>query len=511
MKKKWITISLLIVLMLSGCNKTDAVSTGDKATSDKSTEAVSTGAISAGAVSEENREETRTDIEAESRTGETAISQFIDKKGEAIPKEAERVVLGDEQFDAYIPLLAGKRVALFSNHTGIVGDQTSISGAEKGEHADLIPFGYDGEGNEITYGQHILDALVEHGVNVTAIFSPEHGFRGTADAGESIADSVDAQTGVPILSLYHENTHYPSKENMDTFDILVVDMQDVGLRYYTYYISMYYLMDACAVHGKEMIILDRPNPNGSYVDGPILKEEYKSGVGQLPIPVVYGMTWGELAQMINGEGWLEAGKDACALTVIPCKHYSHSMKTDLICRPSPNIRDMRAVYLYASTCFFENTCVSVGRGTDQPFEIYGSPYLDGEEYTYTFVPQSIEGAKEPPFENETCFGRDLREIPLEEIWEDGINLDHLIGAYNTFHKEYPDGDFFRYPSRNSSLNASPNAGQGGVYWIDLLSGSDDLRKQIIAGKSAEEIKESWQDDIRTFKEQRKPYLLYEEP
>ena len=379
------------------------------------------------------------------------------------------LVLGDEQFDAYIPLLADKRVALFSNHTGIVGDKD----------------------------RHILDALIEHDVNVTAVFSPEHGFRGTEDAGESVNDSIDEKTGVPILSLYRGNSHYPSAEDMETFDTLVVDMQDVGLRYYTYYISMYYLMDACASTGKEVIILDRPNPNGFYVDGPILQEKYKSRVGQLPIPIVYGMTWGELAQMINGEGWLASGKDACNLTVIPCLNYTHDMKTTLIRRPSPNLKDMRAVYLYASTCFFENTYVSVGRGTDKPFEIYGSPYLPQETNPYTFTPQDMEGANNPPFEGELCYGKDLSDIPLEDIWAAGIDLNYLIDAYNDFHEAHPDMDFF---------DNEPN---GAKYWIDYLSGSDDLRKQIIAGKSADEIKASWQDDIEAFKAQREPYLLYE--
>ena len=385
------------------------------------------------------------------------------------PDAKQPLTLGDEQFDVYIPLLEDKRVALFSNHTSIVGDKD----------------------------RHILDALIEHDVNVTAIFSPEHGFRGTEDAGEAVNDAIDEKTGVPILSLYSKDTHYPSPESMDTFDTLVVDMQDVGLRYYTYYISMYYLMDVCAAEGKEVIILDRPNPNGFYVDGPILQDKYRSGVGVLPIPIVYGMTWGELAQMINGEGWLNAGKDACDLTVIPCLNYTHDMKTSLICNPSPNLKDMRAVYLYASTCFFENTYVSVGRGTDKPFVIYGSPYLPQETNPYTFTPQDMDGAGNPPFEGEICYGKDLSDIPLEEIWAAGINLNYLIDAYNDFHEANPDMDFF---------DNEPN---GAKYWIDYLSGSDDLRKQIIAGKSADEIKASWQDDIEAFKAQREPYLLYE--
>lgn len=420
-----------------------------------------------------------------------------DNSVKSIPKEEEaKVILGDEQFDEYIPMLEGKRVALFSNHTGIVGDETSGSGDRDAD----THFGVDEKGNEITYGRHILDALIEQDVNVVAIFSPEHGFRGTEDAGASIDNSVDEKTGVPILSLYaDDNSHAPAKEDMDRFDVLVVDMQDVGLRYYTYYISMYYLMDACASYDKEFMILDRPNPNGFYVDGPILKEQYKSGVGQLPIPVVYGMTWGELADMINGEGWLDAGKNACKLTVIPCKNYSHQTKTSLIRNPSPNIKDMRAVYLYASTCFFENTLMSVGRGTDFPFEAYGSPYLkDVKGFDFTFTPKSMAGATEPPFMDETCYGVDLREVSLEEIWEKGINVEYLVSAYNACKEAAEDKTFWGEPDDN------------GLYWIDKLSGSDELRKMIEEGKTAEEIKASWQEDISAFKEQRKPYLLYEE-
>ena len=407
------------------------------------------------------------------------------------------VILGDEQFDKYIPMLEGKRVALFSNYTGIVGDKNSGT-FRTGTDPCSIPFGTGADGEEIIYGEHILDALIERDVNVTAVFCPEHGFRGTEDAGAGVDDSVDDKTGVPILSLYSGGGHSLSREAMDRFDILVADMQDVGLRYYTYYISLYYLMDACAAEGKEVLILDRPNPNGFYVDGPILEEEYKSGVGILPIPVVYGMTWGELAQMINGEGWLEAGQDACDLTVIPCRNYTHQTKTSLIRRPSPNLKDMRAVYLYASTCFFENTAVSVGRGTDHPFEIYGSPYLEEVDgFDFSFTPRSMEGASNPPFKGETCYGVDLREIPIGEIEGAGINLDYLIEAYNAVSEAAPDVDFWGRPD-------------GGQYWIDKLSGSSLLRTMIEEGRSAQEIKDTWQEDLEAFKEQRRPYLLYKE-
>ena len=423
-----------------------------------------------------------------------------------ISTNSERIMLGNEQFDLYIPMLNGKRVALYSNHTGIVGDkifqedgsQADITNGNSEIDKSLIQFGTDSEGNEIIYGEHILDALIERNVNVTAIFCPEHGFRGTEDAGATIDNSVDEKTGVPILSLYANNTHSPSSEDMGKFDTLVIDMQDVGLRYYTYYITMYYLMDACAAANKEVIILDRPNPNGFYVDGGILQDSYKSGVGQLPIPIVYGMTWGELAQMINGEGWLESGKNSCNLIIIPCKNYSHDKKSYLIRKPSPNIKDMRAVYLYASTCFFENTLISVGRGTEFPFEVYGSPYLENVEgFSFSFTPRSIEGAQNPPFENETCYGEDLRDIPIENILSEGINLDYLVRAYRAVKTKLPDESFWGTPDKN------------GIYWIDKLSGSDELRKMIDNGKTAQEIKASWENDIEFFKKQREPYLIYE--
>ena len=410
--------------------------------------------------------------------------------------DSQQIMTGDVQFDKYIPLLNGKRVALFSNHTGIVGDSTS----ETGSPDENTRFGIGTDGKPLTYGEHILDALIERGVNVAAIFSPEHGFRGNEDAGANVDNSIDEKTGVPILSLYAgAGTHYPSSEDMAKFDTIVVDMQDVGLRYYTYYISMYYLMDACTSYGKEVIILDRPNPNGFYVDGPILKSGYESGEGRLPLPIVYGMTWGELAQMINGEGWLSAGANTCNLTVIPCANYTHQSKTFLIRNPSPNIKDMRAVYLYASTCFFENTKISVGRGTDFPFEIYGSPYLEGiEGFDFTFTPRSMEGALEPPFKDEVCYGVDLRTVPIDEILAAGIEPEYLLSAYNAYMSTSPEESFWGQPNAK------------GFYWIDLLSGSDELRKMIDEGKTAMEIKASWQGDIAAFKEQRKPYLLYAE-
>ena len=414
--------------------------------------------------------------------------------------KSQDVVLGDEQFDAYLPLLAGKKVALFSNQSGIVGDLSSDDGTvPDGTDVSLIPFGTDGSGNPVSYGPHLLDELLSRGISVEAIFTPEHGFRGTSDAGSGDSADVDPKTGVPILPLYENGRNgSPSAQETDLFDVLLVDIQDVGLRYYTYHITLLHLMDACAKAGKKVIILDRPNPNGFYVDGPILQDGFHSGVGALPIPVVHGMTLGELAQMINGEGWLDAGKNSCDLTVIPCKNYTHADRYRLLRAPSPNLKDMRAVYLYASTCFFENTVVSVGRGTPHPFEIYGTPYLEGDPaHDFSFTPKSLEGAKNPPFEGKACYGADLRDIPLDRILSGGVDPTYLIDAYTAVMATHPEVDFFG------------TADKQGRYFADLLSGSDALRRMITEGRSAEEIRASWQPEVSAFCEKRKPYLLYD--
>ena len=365
------------------------------------------------------------------------------------------VILGAEQTKAYLPMLKNKRVALFSNHTGMVGNK------------------------------HTLDILIENKVNVVAIFSPEHGFRGTADAGEHVSSSVDEKTGVPILSLYDGNLGRPSEENIRKFDVLVVDIQDVGLRFYTYYASMVRLMDACAEFNRKMLILDRPNPNGFYVDGPVLDMKYKSGVGWLPIPVVHGMTLGELALMTNGERWLPASR-VCDVTVIPCKNYTHQTRYVLPVPPSPNLPDMKSIYLYPSTCYFEATPVSLGRGTDKPFQVYGHPNMKG--YDFTFTPRSISGAKNPPQLDRLCYGVDLSGKSDEEIWEKGIDLSYLIDAYRNLNL---DDHFFRP-------------------FFELLIGNENIRKMIKSGKSADEIKASWQEDVARFREERKPYLVYSE-
>jgi len=404
----------------------------------------------------------------------------------ACSKGESRVVLGDERFTEYIPLLEGKRVAIFSNQSGIVGDVIGgvPSRVQVTDRTASVPFPSIGEAD---FGPHLLDILLGKGIDVTAIFSPEHGFRGTADAGEHVSSSVDEKTGVPILSLYEGGRNRPSDESMSKFDVLVVDIQDVGLRYYTYYVTMQRLMNACSLFGKEVLILDRPNPNGFYVDGPVLEDDLHSGVGSLPIPIVHGMTLGELALMMNGEGWLEGG-NKCDLTVIPCEGYTHSTKYSLILPPSPNLKDMRAVYLYSSTCFFEGTEVSLGRGTDHPFEMYGHPDMKGCDFSFT--PRSVPGAKNPPLLDRLCYGVDLSSKPLEEIFSGKVNLEYVIHAYSNLGI---GEDFFL---KNGFFN--------------LLTGTRRVKAEIMEGKSADEIRVWWENDVKEFKEKRKPYLLYPE-
>lgn len=365
------------------------------------------------------------------------------------------VVVGAARLDQYIPQLKGKRVALLSNHTGMVGDK------------------------------HSLDLMLENGVNVVTLFSPEHGFRGKADAGEHVSSGVDEVTGIPIASLYDGKKSGPSQEVMDGIDVIVFDIQDVGLRYYTYYCTMLQLMNAAAEHGKEFIVLDRPNPNGMYVDGPILDMKYESGVGRLPITTVHGMTLGELARMIVGEKWLKEGRTV-DLTVVPCENYTHQTRYELPVAPSPNLRTMTSIYLYPSVCYFEGTTASLGRGTDMPFEVYGHP--DYKDHSFSFTPRSVPGAKNPPQLDNLCYGKDLRGVSDDDAIAQGINLDYVIDCYNQTGR--PD-DFF-------------------TKFFTLLSGKPEIVEMIKAGKSADEIKATWAGDVEAFKKQRKPYLLYAE-
>lgn len=379
----------------------------------------------------------------------------IAKKAKCDTPASGEIIVGAACTSEYVPLLKGKKVALLSNHTGVVGDK------------------------------HVLDIMLENGVDVTTIFSPEHGFRGNADAGEHVKSSVDEKTGIPIASLYDGNSKKPAKKVMDGFDVLVVDIQDVGLRFYTYYVTMINLMNAAIEYDKEVVVFDRPNPNGMYVDGPILDMKYKSGVGALPIPVVHGLTMGEIANMANGEGWLENGKKV-KLTVIKCKNYTHQSRYVLPVAPSPNLPNMHSIYLYPSTCYFEATPVSLGRGTDKPFQVYGHPNMKG--YDFSFTPRSIPGAKNPPQLDRECYGRDLTQIPDDEIIAKGINLEYVIDAYRNLNL---DDHFFRS-------------------FFELLIGNGKVRKMIKEGKSADEIKATWSEDVARFKEQRRPYLLYAE-
>lgn len=401
-----------------------------------------------------------------------------------------QVTTGDARVNEYLPLLKNQRVAIMSNHTGVIVQDGEVMKDAAGEN------------------MHVLDMLLNKKVNVVAIFSPEHGFRGTAKEGEIVKSSIDDKTGVPILSLYDGTGGRPSDESMALFDVLIIDIQDVGLRFYTYYVTMIKLMEACAEQGKKVIVMDRPNPNGHYVDGPILDMKHKSGVGYLPIPVVHGMTLGELALMANGEKWLKEGRQ-CDLTVIPCKGYTHQTFYRLPVAPSPNLRTMLAVYLYPSMCYFEATPVSLGRGTDKPFMIYGhplyrpipNPSLKGQGVVsesgnrgigelvnrgigepITFTPaNNVQGGRK-------CHGVDLSKMSEEEARTKGIDLTYLIDAYRAL---YMDNYFFRS-------------------FFELLIGQDYVRKMIIQGKTNEEIRLMWQDDVAKFKEQRRPYLLYEE-
>lgn len=370
---------------------------------------------------------------------------------------ADTLMLGAERLGECLPTLAGKRVALYSNHTGILPS-----------------------------GKHTLDALTDSGVDVRCVFSPEHGFRGKADAGEEVSSSIDEQTRVRVVSLYGKGHAKAMEAALDSIDAVVVDIQDVGLRFYTYYCTMLELMDACARRGLDFVVLDRPNPNGMYVDGPILDMKYESGVGRLPMPIVHGLTLGEMAMMANGEGWLPS-KKAARLTVVPCTGYDHQTRYTLPVAPSPNLPNMKSIYLYPSLCYFEATPVSLGRGTDKPFQIYGHPGMKGRDYTFT--PRSVSGAKNPPLLGQLCYGVDLSGLSDDEIIAKGINLEYVIDAYRDL--GMPDNEFFRS-------------------FFELLIGRGDIRGMIAEGKSADEIKATWADDVEQFKGLRRKYLLYAE-
>lgn len=363
--------------------------------------------------------------------------------------QSSGIKTGAEQLDLLLPKLQDKRVAFLVNHTAVIGRT------------------------------HLVDSLQKRGVDIKKILSPEHGFRGNADAGETVTDGVDTKTGLPVISLYGNNKK-PTVEQLGDVDIVIFDIQDVGVRFFTYISSLHYLMEACAEQNKKLIVLDRPNPNGSYVAGPVLDPALKSFVGMHPIPIVHGLTVGELAQMINGEGWL-AGKRKCELEIIKLRNYTHQTLYTLPIKPSPNLPNQQSVLLYPSTCLFEGTVLSVGRGTQHPFEWIGHPDLKNQQFQFT--PISIEGmAKKPPHENSVCFGVDLSK---EKTGRE-ISLKYFIQLY----KRFPDKEKFFIP------------------YFDKLAGTKLLREQIKKGMTEKQIKATWKKNLDMYKLMRKKYLIY---
>ena len=378
------------------------------------------------------------------------------------PAAETQIKTGADQIEKYISLLQGKRIGIVANQTTVIGKSS------------------------------LIDSLKSLGVNIVKIFGPEHGFRGTASAGAIVADSMDAQTGIRVVSLYGRKSK-PSKEDLADVDLMIFDIQDVGARFYTYINLLAKVMEACAENNIELLILDRPNPNGYSVDGPVLDLKLKSGIGMFPIPITHGMTIGELAGMYNGEGWL-ANKLQCKVSVIQVANYSHNMEYVLPVAPSPNLNTQQSILLYPSLCLFEGTIISQGRGTYFPFTVLGNPDLKGK-YSFSYTPVSIKGMSETPLhQNKTCYGIDLRNYDTSEMKKTGqINLQWLFEIYQA----YPYKDkFFDYKQSKEMGN------------FDKLAGVTLLREQIIAGKSEQEIRQSWEPALSDFRKLRSKYLLY---
>lgn len=366
----------------------------------------------------------------------------------------DSVITGAEQLNVYLPKLRNQKVAVVANQTSIVGNE------------------------------HLIDVLLHASIDVKKIMTPEHGFRGVAEAGEEVASSVDKKTGLPVISLYGDHKK-PTADDLSGIDVVVFDLQDVGVRFYTYSSTLQYVMEACAEQKKKLILLDRPNPNGYYVDGPVLEPAYKSFVGMNPIPVVYGLTLGEYAQMLNGEGWLK-DKMQCNLEIIPVKGYTHNTLYQLPVRPSPNLPNMTAVYLYPSLCFFEGTIVSIGRGTDYPFQIVGYPGFT--EGPLEFTPHKNPEMKlSPLYENQKCHGFDLRDFG-----------NYYIPTSKKLYLFWLKNIYDNYTQKDKFFNS----------YFDKLAGTDKLRKQIIEGLNEDQIRQSWQKDLDAYKNIRKKYLLY---
>jgi uncharacterized protein YbbC (DUF1343 family) len=392
----------------------------------------------------------------------TGCAQTSTKLKGSAPSNVSRIIPAAERMDQYLPLLTGKKVAIFANHTSMAGTS------------------------------NLVDTLVKRGVNITVIFGPEHGFRGTADAGEKIDNVTDPATGIPVISLYGKKRK-PSADDLKNADVMIFDIQDVGVRFYTYISSLEEYMESAVENNKPIIILDRPNPNGFYIDGPVLDPKFKSFVGMQPVPIVYGMTIGEYAKMLAGENWLSPDTNKSSpinLTVIPCADYTHKSKYVLPVKPSPNLPEIQSVYLYPSTCFFEGTVLSEGRGTDHPFQLFGHPSLP--KNLASFTPRSKEGAKNPKLLNQQCYGWDLRGSADETLKKinNQIQLKWLIEAYRLF----PQKDSFFLKNN----------------FINLLAGNDILMKQVKERKTEAEIRKSWEPSLNEFKKIRKKYLLYED-
>lgn len=387
-------------------------------------------------------------------TATTEASKSPDVTSSVVSKE---IITGAENFDNYAALLKGKKVGIVTNQTGIV---TSDNGT-------IIS---------------VVDFLLDKKIDIKKIYAPEHGFRGTADAGELIKDGKDTQTGLPIISLYGNNKK-PKDEQLQGIDVMVFDLQDVGARFYTYISTLHYIIEACAENNIPLIVFDRPNPNGGIIDGPILEKENTSFIGMHAIPVLHGMTIGEYAQMINGEKWTK-NTTPCKLTVISCSNYNRNMPYHLPVKPSPNLPNDQAINLYASLCFFEGTNISLGRGTEKQFQIYGSPNLPEAKFTYSFTPQPNVGSKEPPLKGIKCFGEDLSKA--EKVKR--LELKWLIKAYNNT----TDKSKFFIP------------------FFTKLAGTTKLQEQIVSGKSEDQIRESWEDGLTKFRVIRKKYLIYTE-
>jgi len=372
------------------------------------------------------------------------------------------IITGAEQTELYLPLLKGKRVGVLANPTTIIKQR------------------------------HLVDSLQSIGINIVKVFGPEHGFRGNASNGAIVRDEVDQATGIPIISLYGAKRK-PSKQDLADIDIMIFDIQDVGCRFYTYINILRDVMESCAENNKLLLILDRPNPNGYLVDGPILDMKYKSGIGQFPIPIAHGMTIGEFAKMINGEGWI-TNKQKCEIKVIPVKNYNHDLEYVLPVKPSPNLNTQQSILLYPTTCLFEGTRLNHGRGTQFPFTILGSPLYKGK-YSFTYTPVSIPGMSESPlYKDELCYGLDLRKYDTRQLRKaKRINIQWVIDLY----RAYPEKDkFFDRTMSNQIGN------------IDFLAGVAEFKEQVKAGKTVSQIQESWEPGLKAYKKMRSKYLLY---